>query len=557
MMGRPRSRYDEAHRLAGEEPLSTNGRATFNPEDPRGLTAAIAEAITATDHFAKDVGGKLYHYEGGVYRPDGDEHIAVRAKELFSDSSASAKWSTHCVREVTEYIRVDAPQLWEQPPHDRINLRNGILNVESGELSEHTPAFLAPVQLPVEYDPEATCPAWEEFVAATFPEDARTLAYEIPALLMTPDTSIQKAVLLTGEGANGKSTYLAAVEAFVGHENCVALSLQKIESDRFAASRLVGKLANICLDLPSDHLTSTSTFKAITGGDRITAEYKFRDSFDLLPFAWLVFSANYPPRSGDASHAFYRRWLVVPFDRTFEPDEQMPRSVLDARLSDPKELSGVLNKAIDTLQGIRERGGFTETQSVKDALTEFQQTTDPLTVWLERNTVEHPGAMVAQDELRRAYNAFCENSGMPGMTPQAFGRALARAKPGVQKGQRTWQGTPNTHVYIGIGLKGDDPDDGPPEHDPAGGQDPDQDQRAQRDQRNDSNCFASWGDSLLQNNSEKRVDRVAQIPSAARHGDHDRRLTDEEVQRYRRLVHQGMSPEIARAEILRARLGQA
>jgi P4 family phage/plasmid primase-like protien len=498
------SRHEESfaarnHRELGLRPSELNRRAVFNPEDSRGLTAAIAEAITATDHFAKDVGGKLYHYEGGVYRPGGEEHIAVRAKGLLSNNSASAKWSTHRVREVTEYIRVDAPSLWEQPPRDRINLRNGILNIESRVLVQHTPAFLSPVQLPLEYDPEAECPAWDEFVAATFPEDTRELAYEIPALIMVPETSIQKAVLITGDGANGKSTYLAAVEAFVGGANCAALSLQKIESDRFAASRLVGKLANICPDLPSDHLTSTSTFKAITGGDRITAEYKFRDSFDLLPFARLVFSANHPPRSGDASHAFYRRWLVVPFDRTFEREEQIPRSILDARLSDPKELSGVLNRALEALQRIREHSGFTVSKSTEDALAEFQQTTDPLTVWLERNTVEHPDAMVAQDELRRAYNAFCENSGKPGMTPQAFGRALARVKSGIEKGQRTWRGVPNTRVYLGIGFG-----EGGPDEDSDGGHD----QRAQRDQRNDGNCFVEGVATELKKNRDKRVDRV-------------------------------------------------
>jgi P4 family phage/plasmid primase-like protien len=571
------------YRERGPDPRDINGKAVFNPEDPRGLTAAIAEAITTTDHFAKDVGGKLYHYTGGVFRPGGEERIGLRAKELLSNNSATAKWSTHRVREVTEFIRVDAPSLWEKPPTDRINLRNGILDIENGELGDHTPAFLSPVQLPVDYDPTAECPAWEEFVAATFPSDAQELAYEIPALLMTPETSIQKAVLLTGEGANGKSTYLAAVEAFVGRENCVALSLQKIETDRFAASRLVGKLANICPDLPSDHLTSTSTFKAITGGDRITAEYKFRDSFDLLPFTRLVFSANHPPRSGDASHAFYRRWLVVPFNRTFEVDEQILRSVLDARLSDPRELSGVLNRALVALREIRERGGFAEPQSVKDALAEFQQTTDPLTVWLERNTIEHPDAMVGQDELRRAYNTFCENTGKPGMTPQGFGRALTRVKPGINKGQRTWRGVANTRVYLGIGLRSGGPEDNPQEV---------QEQRVQRDQRIEANCFVERSPSELQNNGDKRVDRVADfdIPAVADHAagrtakEEDSRntssnnpslaaggsalgeangehvvvelgvpLTAEEVDEIRRLRREGMMPTLARDAVLAKR----
>jgi putative DNA primase/helicase len=472
---------------------------TVDPQDRRGLTVTLAEAIRDRRRFAKDAGGKLYHYEGGVYRPGGDERIAVEVKHLLAENDISAKWSTHRAKEIAEYIRVDAPRLWEQPPRAQVNVLNGILDVETEELTSHTAEFLSAVQIPVVYNPTAECPAWDRFISETFPPDARQLAYEIPAWLMTPDTSIQKAILLLGEGANGKSTYLGAVGAFIGRENSAALSLQKIEADRFAAARLVGMLANICPDLPSDHLSSTSTFKAITGGDPISAEYKYGNSFDFRPFARLVFSANHPPRSGDASHAFYRRWLVVPFDQSFEPGQQRPRAELDAELSDPRELSGVLNRALGALRGIRQRGGFSESRSTRDALAEFQKTTDPLSVWLDRNTVEHPDAMVAQDELRKAFNQFAENSGKPGMTPQAFGRALVRVRPGLEKAQRTWRGASNTRVYLGIGL-----------HSEASG-----DQRVQRVQRDDPNCFKEENGehtgtegAVIENNKAQRVERV-------------------------------------------------
>jgi P4 family phage/plasmid primase-like protien len=410
----------------------------------------------------------------------------------FVDSEAPSRRRRPQPPPQSQRVRLSAPKLWEQPPRDQINVLNGILDVATGSLEQHTPEFLSSVQLPVLHDPDAECPAWDKFISETFPKDAQLLAYEIPAWLATPDTSIQKAILLLGEGANGKSTYLAAVGAFIGRDNCAALSLQKIEADRFAAARLVGKLANICPDLPSDHLSSTSTFKAITGGDPIACEYKYGSSFDLRPFARLVFSANHPPRSGDASHAFYRRWLVVPFDQSFEPKDQRSRADLDAELSDPRELSGVLNRALVALRGIRRRGGFAESRSTRDALAEFQKTTDPLSVWLDRNTIEHPEAMVAQDELRRAFNQFAENSGKPGMTPQSFGRALARVKPGIEKAQRTWQGVSNTRVYLGIGLRATDS----AEH------------LDQRDQRNDPHCFKEEEPPISENNKAQRVDRV-------------------------------------------------
>src|SRR5258708_27544575 len=145
------------------------------------------------------------------------------------------------------------------------------------QLSPNSADFLSPVQLPVKFAPDARCPKWDKFISEVFPGDAEAIAWEIPAWLMTPDTSIQKAILLMGDGANGKSTYLRAVLAFIGKHNAAAVSLHKLENDRFSAARLIGRLANICPDLPSADLTGTSMFKAITGGDEIEAEYNVKD----------------------------------------------------------------------------------------------------------------------------------------------------------------------------------------------------------------------------------------------------------------------------------------
>jgi putative DNA primase/helicase len=318
------------------------------------------------------------------------------------------------------------------------------------------PAHLSPVQLPVMYYPRATCPAWERFVSDVFPADAQELAWEVIAWLMTADTSIQKAILFEGEGGAGKSTYLRAVTAFLGRHNVASLSLHKLEADRFAAARLVGKLANICPDLPSEHLAGTSMFKAITGGDIITAEHKYRDSFEFSPFARLVFSTNHLPRSSDGSSAFFERWIVIPFRRSFRGTAQeVPRAELDARLADPQELSGVLNKALAVLPRLRQRG-FTISETMGQAAEEFRQTTDPVAVWLERHTVEHPDAMIAKDALVQAYNADCDQAGRTRMSKNAFGRALWRVRPQLEEAQRLWEGREQVWVWCGLGLKGEE-----------------------------------------------------------------------------------------------------
>jgi len=481
----------------------TEQKSPFGGQGP-GVTKLLADAILEDDHFAQDAGGKLYRYSGGTYKQHAERYLRRRVKEILEGQSASDKWSSHRANEVVEYIRADAPELWERPPLNEVNVLNGILNVETKRLRDHDPAFMSPVQIPVEYDPAATCPAWEQFISETFPEDAQDLAFELPADLITPNRSAQKSILLIGEGANGKSTYLRALAAFVGNPNTAGVSLHKLESDRFATARLIGKLANICPDLPSTHLTETSAFKAITGGDDLGAEYKYREAFEFRPYCRLVFSANHVPRSGDASHAFFRRWLVVPFERTFEPDEQIPREELDAKLSDPKELSGVLNRALDAMHRVR-RGGFTESASMREAWEEFRAMTDPVSVWLAQNTVEAAEAFVPKDALASAYNEFCDKVGRPGMNKKGFGRAVKRAFPHIEEGQKSIAGKMKW-CWLGIGLK-------------TGGTDPTTHATHGTNEK-PSTCFGNEKDSVKQGSRDSQItnkdNSVSSVSSVSR-----------------------------------------
>jgi len=417
-----------------------------------GIVKRLADQIMLMECFAQDPGGKLYRFSGGVYKLDGSAHVKRSVKALLENWNLSAKWSSARSEEVVEYIRVDAPNLWERPPMNLVNVKNGLLDVEARRLIGHSPEHLSSVQLPVAYDSEARCVEWENFVEEVFPRDAQDLAWQIVAWLMRPDVSLQKAILLLGEGSNGKSTYLTAVSAFLGRSNVSAVSLHKLESDRFSVARLLGKLANICPDLPSSHLVGTSTFKALTGGDAVLAEYKYKDTFEFVPFVRLVFSANHAPRSGDSTQAFFRRWLVVPFTRTFEGSEEIPRPEMDARLAKPHELSGVLNKALLGLKQMQESKGLIESPSMRAAGDEFRKATDPLAVWLESWTIEKTDVFVTKKDLRSAYNSKAEAAGQPPMTETGFGLALRRLRPNLKEAQRAVGGK-KEWVWLGLGLR--------------------------------------------------------------------------------------------------------
>ncbi|MDA1305470.1 MAG: phage/plasmid primase, P4 family [Nitrospirae bacterium] len=429
--------------------------STVKDEDC-GLTKNLADQIQQDVFFAKDQGCLLYVFKGGVYWPTGEAFVRRQVKQILIATGDAKKWSTHRASEVVEFLRVDAPELWECPPLDTINVLNGLLDWKTGELREHDANHLTSVQIPVRYDAKATCPNWDRFVESVFPSDCHVLAYEIIGWLMIPNMSLQIAILLIGEGANGKSVFLLAVRTFLGRENVASVALHRLESDKFAVARLVGKLANICPDLPSEHLKSTSVFKAIVGGDPLLGERKFQGSFEFLPFCRLGFSTNHYPQSKDSSPAFFRRWVVIPFERIFSPSEKISRDVLDAQLADPAEQSGVLNRAIEALRAMQTRRAFTQTDTTRAAALEFRATTDPFAIWLDRHTEQAPDAMVSKRDLRIAYAAYTNNQGYPSISDKAFAQAFSRLRPNIGDGQRTLQGK-FQYAYLGLRLLGTTP----------------------------------------------------------------------------------------------------
>ena len=417
------------------------------------LIRDLAHVILAHDHFARDAGGRLFHYNGGVYVENGDLYVKRQVKQLTVKFGNAGRWNRTLAHEVIEYISLDAPELLARPDPDRINLANGVLDVWTGELSPHSPSILSSIRIPITYDPAASCPSITEFIEQVFPKDSVELAWEILGDMITADRSIQQAICVVGEGGNGKSVFCQLCTSFVGEQNVVHLSLQKLENDRFAPARLYGRLANICPDLPGSHLEDSAVFKAITGGDRITSELKYRDAFEFRPFARLIFSANHLPAARYGAQSYFDRWLLIPFERRFRGSKSdMPRGALDAKLSLPRELSGALNRALPALRRLRTTNHFSETNSVKRIFADFEVASDPFRRWLEQETVPMASGSTSQSTLHAAYAGACEQANRAPMTKQMFGRLIKKHRPDLREFQKTVHGA-RQWMYGGIGLR--------------------------------------------------------------------------------------------------------
>jgi putative DNA primase/helicase len=443
-----------------EPPETGNPIPRFDLKTGRlmGPISTVGDTLLYHERFAVNEGENLYVYRNGVYRPEGSIVIRKVARQLLSSWNVKEQWRKRLADDVQEWVLLASPGLWEEPPLDRINLSNGIYNLVTGKLEPHSTDWLSPIQLPITYNPNADCPAWDKFLESVLPVDVcqAEVTFQLAALLMIPYTAAQKALLLQGGRGTGKSRFLFGLRSFLGARNCAAKSLHTLEENRFASAYLYGKLANICPDLPGRDLESTSKFKEITGEDFLDAEYKFGKQFQFKPFARLLFSANQPPQSKDTTDAFLDRWWVIPFNRRFEgSSKQIAAKELDGRLMDSQELSGVLNRALSWLPTIIDQRGILQTTSMKAALDEFRAVTDPIRVWLSEFVSDDLDGLEPCGDVMSSYFDFRRKRGLNAISSTAFGLELRKHKPNIELKERTVERLgklSRTYCYVGIRL---------------------------------------------------------------------------------------------------------
>ena len=364
----------------------------------RAVHSSMAYNTLASD------GHDLFIYDSDLGRYVPGEN---RVRKILADSM-ELEWSPTRVNDVLIWFRDSSPRLWNAPPLDRVNVLNGILDLESGELKPHSEDFLSPVQINAEWDPEAECPAIDQFVQRVFPYDAHDVFYQLAGLFLTPDSRRQKAVLFLGSGASGKSVATALLRTFLGHWNVSNVPLHDLTEGSFSLAELRGKLLNISADVPERDFDDTAVFKQIVDGHLATlrAPRKHRDPIEFQPYTRLLASAARVPRSADNSLGYLRRWLVVPFDTSFN-ESQLDGTLLD-KLTTPDELSGLLNRAVSANRQLLESGRLTETEKMARAKDGFDQESDSTRLFLEECVEEtSPYDEIDRTVLYGAYNDWC------------------------------------------------------------------------------------------------------------------------------------------------------
>ncbi|WP_167880898.1 phage/plasmid primase, P4 family [Methanococcoides sp. AM1] len=351
----------------------------------------------------------IYVYRNGVYVNDGVEVIRWMVNRLLQ-KYVKEKDRSEALRFIEDETQIERSEL-NNDAH-LINLTNGLYDINNGQFIPHTPDVYSTIRIPVKYNPDADCPMVKKFMSEVVSEeDAQTLI-EYSGYCLIPDTKLQKALMLYGNGRNGKSIFLLFLEDFIGEHNISGVSLQKLDKDKFSVARLFGKLVNISPDIPSHRIYSDSTFKMLVGGDKIHGEQKYKDSFEFENTARLIFSANNLPPIEDGTYAYYRRWLLIPFPNTFDGKKE-DKNLLQ-KLCTPEEMSGFLNLALEGLHRILKNNKFTYEKSPEDIEKTYRANINSVETFLEDCVVFGSNGLISKQEMYEKFKEWCtDNCAIP------------------------------------------------------------------------------------------------------------------------------------------------
>lgn len=336
-----------------------------------------------------------------------------------------------------------------------LTVQNGTLDLHLGELRPHCPEDFITRLAPVEFNRAAKAEHWNRFLERILPDtDVRTFLQRFIGVCCTGDIGPQVLLFLIGLGANGKSTLLEVLRRLLGdyaHKASFTTFLLsgRDHSDRGKPRPEILALEHRRLVLASEagpgRRLDMTLLKELTGGDAITARGMYaRGEMTFRGEAKLLLATNHRPQVDEATEAAWRRILQVTFPVAIPESERDPR-LLD-KLTEPSELSGILNWALDGYRAFRAMG-LGPPEAVRLATRDYRDEQDFVGPFLHARCIFEAGASVSAAELHGTFAAWCEANGEEPFGKVRFARALE--DHGLRPQRR---GHDRKRVWVGLRL---------------------------------------------------------------------------------------------------------
>jgi P4 family phage/plasmid primase-like protien len=402
---------------------------------------AVAKWICENEEFKADLKtGILYFYDGDRWIANAEGYLEKIVSLILRDENKQSIYNNilHDLKALS-YCNIEFS--------NKIACPNGLLNVETLELTPNTAEEMPLFSIPTEYVPDTPYPQWQEWLNQVMPDpqDQQTLQ-EWSGYLILPDYRYHKLLYNYGVGRNGKGTWERTMQAVIGKNNCSEVGLEELDgSHRFALFQLYGKLFNSCSEPVTNKTLQTSILKKATGQDLISAERKGSDKrIDFTNTAKITVSANKFPKVKDSSTAFSERRLFLTWSSQYlEGTNQIQWIERNWTQGEHDERKGILCWMLAGLRRLLIQGHFTTSKSQHETEIAFQRASDSVTAFLNEMAIYSKTFATKRSEALEAYQNYCDFYGIEAENDKVFTQRLednARISKGKIKGDRAWRG---------------------------------------------------------------------------------------------------------------------
>jgi putative DNA primase/helicase len=340
-----------------------------------------------------------------------------------------------------------------------LNVRNGTVDLRTGELRRHDPADHLSHVAGCDYLPGACSARWEAFLRDATGGDGDLAAFlqRCAGYTACGVTDEEVLVFAYGPGASGKTTALAALGAALGTYARTADFATFLtgrgdgDGPTPGVARLAGARMAAASEVAPGQRFNLARLKALTGSERIVARHLHRDPFEFTPAFTLWLAGNDRPAIPSEDDATWRRVRVLPFEHVVPVERRDPE--LKRRLtSDPDDLAAVLAWTVEGAL-VWQQHGLGTCPAVEQATAGYRAEGDPLGEWIATRCELAPDVLTPGGALRADYEDWTRESGDEPIGAAAFARALEAR--GLDR-QRTRRGSD----WRGIGLTTADPERG-------------------------------------------------------------------------------------------------
>lgn len=417
-------------------------------ENKRFMPAFLAVYLDRYLSPIKYDGSSFYKYtDVGMWKKYPDDSVCQISDKAMGKQAASAK-----IKDAVTLLkhRVFIPP--EDFQHDPgfLNLRSGMLDLESLLMVPHDQKYNSRFQLPVNYNMESRAERWEKFLEEVFPgEDGRQKALCLQSFFgycLLPDCRFQRCLFLIGNGSNGKSVIIDILVDLLGQENVSSLPMQ-LFSQRFLIGQLKDKLINVAGEISTQGIIDTDVFKNAVSGGLLMADEKHGKPYGFYPHAKHIFAMNEVPKITDKSYGFARRPIVLKFTEQFDGDKKDPNLTNMLR----SELDGIFLWMLDGLNMILANKDLYIPKVVDADGQEFLATANPVLLFFDECCVVGDDRFVAPQKLYDTYLDWCNSGKQRPMSRNRFYSQLLLHFKAVRRSQI---GPNRMRVFTGIGLQG-------------------------------------------------------------------------------------------------------